>query len=197
MVENFEHNLRFEKEIVYSPERAAIEKKIAMLEGLSIGPEQKASIILVLLGLKPATELLLYSNNDKPGKVAETILATGLDIRLKRENEKVTVFAIARDTKTLEQLVKVTADKDHEAFGKLMGYPDSAINAFLHKEDQLDETEEQKLLGDDNDINLGVFKLSKDNYKKELDLIKQWNTAIETFSPNTYHKLKRSLMETN
>lgn len=174
-----------------SPE---VKRRIDIISQLKLGPEQQSSVILVLLGLKPATELTVYrATNDPEGIVASALTEAGLDLRIKKQFDKGTTFAVARDEETINHLMTTFANEDHEAYGRLMGYPETAIHAFLHKEELMDPEEEQKIFEANPDIQLGYFRLSKDHFQDELKTVREWNQAIKTNAPTVYDRLSRSL----
>lgn len=170
-----------------------IKNLIELLSALKIGPEQKANIALVIMELKPATELYLYKNNDPEDLVCETLTNCGLEVRKKETTEKCLKFAIAKDPNIAEQLLKINGNKDHELYGRLMGYPNTAIQAFLNKEDLLDQATENRLLQNNDEIYMGYFKLSKNHYQEELELMETWNQAIKEHAPSIYQSLKKAL----
>lgn len=180
-----EAKFRPEQEIVDAETR----EKVKKVEQLKIGPMQKAEIILVLLGLKPAKELDLFKNNDDKETVEGVLKQVGLQSKPKEipvPSENVTDrLAIAKDEETLNQLLTLDAKKDHTEYGRLMGYPETAIAAF---------DQEKKLLAKDDypDTEGIIFdiKLSKDNWPEELEKLKEWSGAIKEYAPDLYEQLK-------
>lgn len=164
-------------------------EKVKRLEQLNIGPAQKAFIILVLLGLKPATELDLYEWNDKKEDIKKVMQEVGLEIKEKeipsdRKNLKAKL-AIAKDKTITERLLTIDSRKDHKEYGALMGYPESAVQAFINKEQLLSKDDYPK----DEEVifNMG---LSKNNWQEEFAILKKWSETIKKYNPDLYDQLK-------
>ncbi|MSU75307.1 MAG: hypothetical protein EXS55_02230 [Candidatus Magasanikbacteria bacterium] len=164
-------------------------ESIQFLEQLKIGPAQKAELILVVLGLKPAAEVVIFPWNDLPEKVVATIEKTSLLVHEKPKNQAssgkvVATYAVARDAETLQQLLQTDPAKDHEAYGRLMGFPTSAVEAFLNKTTLKTDEDDLERRG----IIFGM-KLSRDNTKEELRLLEYWSQLIKKYAPATYRSL--------
>jgi len=185
MKENLKINSSIETE-------TTLKEKIAIIENLKIGAAQKANLVLILLGMKPATELLLYQNNDPLGKIENVLLSCGLSIARGKQHEKSSALLVAQNIETINQLAQVSGDKDHEEYGRLMGYPESAIAAFSDKAKQLDENTYSKLVEENKDIRVGYFIPSKDNYQSESKIMEEWNKAIKNYAPELYDSLQKN-----
>jgi len=170
---------------------AAIEK----LNSLKIGDLDIAEILLVILGLKPATAIYIYSHNQDPKtamaeiKSMPNIYAEFGNLKdLRGENLYLqAVINIAESPKLLSELwplSPILREQDSEAYGRLMGYPDSAIQAFMGWTNRLDELPdwEAKI---DRYYPLG-FAMSADNYQQELSLMILWEEAIKQYLPEIY-----------
>ncbi len=171
------------------PDLSAYQQKmITNFENLEIGSFPSAELMLIFLGYKPATEVALAPWNDPPEKVVKTLRDSGLIAGIKNykdvNGKKFAIVAVAKDKETMERLKKAEADADHEEYGRLMGYPDTAIDAFMHKEKLLPEVD----YPEKNDKTLD-FKLSKDHWQEEIKVIKKWSQAIKQYSPKIYELL--------
>lgn len=163
-------------------------EKVKNLESLNIGPAQKAAIILVALRLKPAAELDLFKGNDKPELVVKILEDAGLLTARKDLPPKaktVLRLAIACDEEILEKLEKTDPAKDHEEFGNLMGYPKTAVDAFLNKEKRLP----RDAYPADREVIFQII-LSKDHWQEELEILRKWSGAIKEYAPDLYAQLK-------
>jgi len=160
-------------------------ERIALLENLKIGSSQKVDIMLVVLGFKPATELDIYKYNDDEEKIKNVLKNIGLLAEKKDtlgQKNVLAKIAIVRDREILNSLLKISSKKDHEIYGRLMGYPESAIQAFLNK----DFYNERSVIFKDN---IFFFKLSKENWREEFKVLSKWNNAIKKYSPLTHQKV--------
>ena len=180
-------------------EAAEMKKKISKIEQLNFGNQQKAGLILVLLGEKPAVEVALYDWNDPPGKFAEVIKEIGLNFeelnfedRAFTSPKLVTRFAIARDKETVLSLRSLDPARDHREYGLLMGYPESAVEAFV-KSKEIKQTRQKdggptwKLIKDRSVVN---FALSKDNWQDEIKTSERWNEVLRKYAPELYKKIQ-------
>jgi hypothetical protein len=163
-------------------------ENIRKLEALSIGPAQKAGIILVMLGMKPAAELDLKRRNDPKEKILSALDEIGLLYKEKEFGSQKNLtarIAVSYDEKILDELANCHADKDHVRFGQLMGYPESAIRAFMDKKESLDDKDYPDMAG----IIFGM-KLSKANWREETACLRRWSEAIAQYAPGLYQELK-------
>jgi len=164
--------------------------KIKIVENLNIGSSCKAEIILILLGEKPATEYTLHPWNEDPTSFQEKLESIGLVVIKEsiisdtNKPPKKIDFYIAKDAKTATKLSTLNPAVDHEEFGALMGFPHSAIKAFL--------SGKRKDYPTENKIRDGVvfgMAMSKDNFEQELALLKHWSNLIKQYAPDTYKSL--------
>jgi len=162
---------------------------IGAIEQIKIGKGQLADVILVILDLKPAMELDIFNWNDDPKEVKQKMEEAGLIVEEKkipeRKKTKVSaVFAVSRSSSAISRLLDAEANNDHAEYGRLMGYPETAIEAFL---------DQSKLLPDkeypDMDGIIFAFKLSKDHHDTEFAVLKKWSEAIKKYAPNLYLEL--------
>lgn len=169
-------------------------EKISKIESLRTGPQQKAELILVLLGEKPGICLSLFTENESEIDDDEEKIKN-LDLKYKKVSQEkkgeryMAEFLVSKNEDTLNELAEADPSKDHYRFGALMGYPESAIKAFLEGT-CLSIEEERELLSKYPEIVFNDFRLSRDNNKEELELVKRWNGLVEKESPEVYNKLK-------
>ncbi|MDO8499290.1 MAG: hypothetical protein Q7S66_01370 [bacterium] len=180
-------------ELPYNLDIASAEQKesIKAIEALRFGSMQKAELILVLLGVKQATDVVLYSWNDTPQKTEDwftqaRLCATKLQIDQNNIEGLSAKYAVARDQPTADRLALLDPSRDHAEFGRMMSYPQTAIDAFggLTKLDRDDYP----------DMNGIIFNcaLSKDHYTEELRLLRYWSELIKKYSPAIYSELDRA-----
>lgn len=166
-------------------------ENIKKIENLNLGSAIKAEIVLISLGLKKSTELNLMENHESKEQVEKILSEIGLMCRQKKDKNGfhkniVSTLAIAQNKETLDELEQAEAYNDHIEYGRLMSYPESAVKAFGNKKLQLDEADYPSMKGIISSLE---FKLSKDNYTKETELLHKWSDAIKKYAPNTYNKL--------
>lgn len=176
---------------------------IQKIEQLKVCNENDlANIMLVYLGLKPACEGY-YFEKDGLNILKKTLSIMGLYCTRKSFNKKFFAdiqktsrqklylpsgeFVVARDIKTADSLIKAMSGVNHRIYGKLMGYPQSAIHHFIKKANKLGFHEFEKLSQKHGLI--FQFSIPAKNYQAELRLLKKWSQAIKRYSPKIYKKL--------
>mgnify|MGYP001565071381 CR=1 FL=1 len=111
----------------------------------------------------------------------------------KNRNKRVQAY-IAQDKKTLSQLLETELDKDldkldkdyHRKYGRFMGYPETAIQAFLRERERLTNFPSEV----DSSISPALdFVLSKSHYQQELGVLKNQSEALRTYAPSVYKKM--------
>lgn len=177
--------------------------EIRKLEKLKYCDEKdRAKMILVYLGLKPACEVYVYEK-EVMVKLKQSLLEVGLHCVKLSFNKKpfdewqkvilqrlilpVGQCAVAKTKKTAIRLSKTLPHKHHRRFGKLMGYPQTAIDNFIKKEPSLDFKRFMKLNKKHGII--FSFRIPAKNYQNELKILKNWSLAIKRYAPTLYKRL--------
>jgi len=158
-------------------EESGLREAISNIEAINTGSEQRAQIIMVLLGLKPAAGLKLYPWNSSP-KESESLLDRTSLKYLKRESNSldntVAEYAVSKDEQTAQRLLDCDSSSE---FGALMGYPETAIRAFETK-DTYDGPLPEDIAG-------SVFRMifSREHHEEEFETIRKWNRALLEYAP--------------
>ncbi len=175
-----ENKVKNNLDIANQEQRESIKK----IEVLKIGDMQKAELVLVVLGVKPATEVSVFKWNDSPDKVKDVLLESGLAVVEKEVTGKeIAEFAVAQDKNTAQNLALLDPAQDHEAFGKLMGFPETAAAGFVGNK-RLDKNKYPDL-----ETIAFKFALSESGWKDEVELLNYWNQLLKKYSPLLYNKL--------
>lgn len=177
--------------------------EIKILENLNYCDEKdRAKMILVYLGLKPACEVYIYEK-EAMAELKKALLEVGLYcVKLKFDKKPfveiqkaflgelvlpIGQYAVAKDKKTAIRLSKTLPSKHHRRFGELMGYPKTAIDNFIKKEPQLDFKESMKIKKKHGII--FSFRIPVKNYQNELRVLKNWSLAIKRYAPVLYERM--------
>jgi len=168
-----------------SPENNLEKFHIEQIEKMDIGPLQKANILLVYVGEKPATELELYRWNEKPESIISKIENLKLFCKEKAtENKEITkAYFIATSEEVVDLLSKTDPSRDHEQYGRLMGYPETAIQSYIKNNATTEDLPEWIKR------NPLISALSKDNYLTEFKVFENWMNRIKEKSPAIYNEL--------
>ena len=166
--------------------------------------KDRAKLILVYLGLKPAFDATIYGKNatDKTIKILEGLGMYSVKMKLNKkfylDAEKEVGYrleiptgeiVVARDKKIALRLSKTLPHKHHRRYGKLMGYPKSAIDNFVKKEPQLEIKKFERLC-----FKQGIifnFRVPAKNYQESLKVLKTWSLAIKKHVPDLYAQLRK------
>lgn len=169
-----------------------LREKVAILESIHCGAVPKAELILVLSGLKPATDLHLFKNNEDPESVKKKINDAGLAYKeLDKKffhNQNITCsLGIARQMEDAERVGELMVLGGGEDFGRLMGFPQTAIDAYAMRRERFDADKQNPLFQE-----RGLpfrFRLSKDNWEEEIKVAEEWTAKIKEIAPDLYKEL--------
>lgn len=181
-----------------------MKEKIKLLEEFSgLMMHNKIMILLVLLGEKPATEIILrvcaeypYKNTVKPKKlylpeIRELLGRMGLSYSVRIIYSSGHVFLyIAKDQETVNGTSQsvFAPHRDDEKFGRYMGFPETAIEAFLKKRPRLDEGRQSKITKSKL-LFFSGFVFSEEFYLKELKEVSiRWYLAVKKHSPELFRE---------
>ncbi len=107
-------------------------------------------------------------------------------------------FFVARDETTAEAL-KNAYEKEDEIYGRLSGFPESAIKAYLEAEKNPTSLIEIKDLPEEirtqDFMAFATFKLSRKNWREELEVVKKWADTIKKINPALYEEAVKTYKE--
>ena len=96
---------------------------------------------------------------------------------------------VARKSEDVIELIEVDPIEgyrtEHERYAKLMGFPQTAIDAFMGKIPKFEGFTHHL----DSKIIFGMI-LSKDHKEEELDFLRKRDAILKEFSPTIYNKLQ-------
>lgn len=177
--------------------------KISKIEDLNIGADHKAVLVLVLLDLKPACEIDIYESAISFSEIKDALHFIGLsvvkrdicpwdDLREDLRNDGLDcptmTIAVSKESEVARQLLVCSSVCDHETYGRLMGYPERAIQSFLRKVEGMGFREFSKLKNKHRLI--FSFRVPKEGYDECLEVLNDWSRAIEELAPNVFEELK-------
>lgn len=152
---------------------------------------EKYLLFLVAAGLKPAAWVAsVHKVEVAPGvkhpvpddeeQVKQFLDALGLHYSISVEND----FLTAKVARTEAELVAAQSD-DPAVFGRAMGYPETAVTAYIEGHDSISDEERAQLAeeqyGDRTYGTFAFFRLSRQHAKAELAVSKQWYDALKTY----------------
>lgn len=183
-------------------------KAVSEIENLDIRLHDRSHLILVLLGKKPATEIEMTEDEYK--KIKDDLEKLGVYMLKKTEKEESgddsdfidfgeeesekLKLAVSRDKNKAEKLLELDPSEDHEEYGRLMGFPETAIKCFLDSNEKGDYS--SRLPKDDypdwtRDMLFDGFILSKDNWQEEIKTMKNWQQKLKKVSPSLFKERRR------
>jgi hypothetical protein len=170
-------------------ENAELHEKISVIESLPTGPENKANVVLVLVGEKPLTQIYI-KGKEKASETIATLNSIGLEAEIFIEyyDRDAAEIAVTKDKALLEDLKNATSNLDHKRFGELVGFPETAIEAFVAGEEyRLPRKEQDELIKDLPQ--LFSFRFSKEHATEDLETYKRWVKIIFELAPNLIRDL--------
>lgn len=174
----------FEKQSI--PNKKTFEKgpAIEQVERLHLRAYAKAEVILIAEGLKPATEIDLHPEDSSAKDIIDAAKKLGL-VAMNHPNTKQIVI-IAKDTDTAITLSKIDASKDHLLYGRLMGFPETAVQAFVGDKPMLSRRETDALT---EGLVMNEMSLSRDHCADELPVLQRWDDAVKSRTQTVYEEL--------
>jgi hypothetical protein len=155
-----------------------------ILESIKAQPYELALVVPVLLGLKSASVITLTRDDEQTSSVNQKFQSLGLKTKIEilSENPRVHTIAVAKTAETIKKLAQIELLDDYQ-HGLILGYPQSAVEAFI-KKDLLGDVEEKEITKE----MLINFRLSRENWKNELEILKSWNEAVKKHTPTLYQE---------
>lgn len=171
-----------------SPEQKTEERKLAMerVEELHLPAYTKAEMVLIAENLKPGIEIDIDPNNSDVERILDTAKKLGL-VAFMHPKVKHNVI-IAKDTDTGIKLSKVDPSKDHVEYGRLMGFPETAVHAFIGNAPALSRMEMDALT---DGLVMDQMKVSRDHCMDELQVLQRWDNVVRAHTQRVYEELHR------
>lgn len=150
------------------------------------------NISLVLSDSKPVTDVSV-SDSLKAKEVIDKLSTIGLKSAMVEKEDGRVLISVSKDLKLAEEasallpLIGAEKGKKHtehdKRYGELMGFPNSAIQAFMSGETLTIQQEDQIFKDFGLEDNFLYFRLSRDNFKEELRALASWFKIILDNNP--------------
>lgn len=153
---------------------------INLLKDFSVG--NKVEMLQVINNLRPVAEFTTIIDDKKFPPIINILENKGyFCVNAGKRNEKFDIFFISKN-KSLAEEAKSLSDKDgavneesHKRFGELMGFPQTAVDAFISGK-KISIKEKENIIGfQDLFFN---FSLSQDHFKEEIEYLKKCNKVL-------------------
>ncbi len=136
----------------------------------SLPAKSQAEMLQLMNGLRLVADCTISLGDEDGDKVIKELKEKGFTIIPHRDDNRIRSFYVSKDS-DLAQEAKAVENVDAQRYGELMGFPKTAIEAFVSGNDQLmDNKEQEKMLGF-----LNIFfpmRLSKAHYQEEIEYLK-------------------------
>lgn len=154
---------------------------------LPIGPALKSEVLRVYLEEQPGSEFSAKLDEKDLEKFTD-LEKIGLKV-FTDSSSKETRVCISKDQEIIDELKNLSpsVESNHKRYGEIMGYPLTAIEAFLDKEKRLSNEEQDKIL--EGMPHFLRFSFSKNNWKEELSVIKRWHKILLEKAPELFDDL--------
>jgi hypothetical protein len=188
--------------------------KVELIEEADIPVGKKLDLALLILDRKEATQLgnfhIPESDTDRKNTFVEfnaeyqSILTLLQQLSLKykvrqepKEDDDIIGFSVlvSRDEQKLERFIEADESGDDRTFGLLVGYPESAINAY-QTEDAFDWSDELPAktvasLQEEHIEPFLHFMPSRSHWAEELDFARHNRDLVRDNAPKLYQELSR------
>jgi len=188
-------------------------ERLSLIEDAGLENGKKLDLALLTLGKKSAAQLgnydIIESDEHKKQLLSEfseevetikTLLdslgcAYNLEELKDRDGIMGFSFLVARDQAALLEVAKAEVEKDDKAFGRLMGYPETSIEAYgtenaFDYESALPKRELQKLK-DEGMLPFLEFMPSKEHWAEELAWAREMRDLVKEKAPHLYEGLEK------
>ena len=180
----------------------------------------KASLLLVYGGLKPSAQVVMqgrpFGSTDDTihieTSLIDTLSSILSELKLSHVNTVEIMEARTNDSSSMAQEVmrvyvapskrvalqlKAAFDniqESHSNAGNLLGYPETAVKAFL-TQDMLDWENHPTLTKDVSERNMRLLghRLSKENWAEEVKYLESWGNFLKKISPSIYDEITKEL----
>lgn len=183
-----------------------LKESFVEIEGCKIITDvDRAAVALTFEGIKPVSEIDMWKEfavseqefEDSKKRLLADLSLIGIFYKKEDpEYDSCESYLIAKRKEDLDKVSQLSTEdlkKYYFEIGKLFGYPQTAIEAFV-AEDTLSFDEIEKMSSEDrlilrHFINLA---LSKKHWREELDIFKKEFVSIERYMPNFYERVTTS-----
>jgi len=162
-------------------------------------------VIAMLYDLRPVAEMQLEVDENQEKELSarmETLTHSGLSVEIsefphdsERTDVKSLVFYISKDPQLAREVKKLCEESVfppledfHRRYGQLMGFPQTAIDAYVAR--SCLSQEEKDTLGFPKDYEGGPcvipFGISRSHYAEEAKYLKKYFNALKESFPDTY-----------
>ncbi len=188
----------------YVDEEVNISEKINRIKNLNLDPVDKKSLVLILAGVKPATEMLMFDRYASPEDIISILEDCGLvtiqfQSQYMHEAKKRGVggtegyicnVIVARDETTANKVRKYCEPQDDREFGRLMGFPQTAIDAYVSDAENkyesvalLSSDEQGRIMDELNLKQVAAFRLSRAHWQEEIKVHQEWERIVKMYAP--------------
>lgn len=173
---------------------------VERIENLMVDPYTKVNLLTVIAGLKPAAFIGFEStiNLLEIEEIGSFIKDTSLKFEIKNRKKKIdgTIpkelnfkdIIIAKNKKTLNILDRALNNDDEESLGLAIGFPKTAVEAYLGKRKRLNKNTLPEEVRKSDAVRFCKFILSADNWHNEIEQGQKYANLVKEVSPNTYYE---------
>jgi hypothetical protein len=204
-------------------EKEKVKEAIEELKGLPLLLKGNIlDLVLTIVGEKPLTSIGFEIEKDKRWRAEElfqglkTILGE-LNLTFQmierpgiEKNEIAITILVAKSNEIISKAIEAWKKGDEETIGKLYGYPETAVKAFVEAMEDFKTKEKELLLPGENWVEyvdeetrkeiaqkrlleFVGFRLSRKHYKEELKVAERWRKVVERICPEFLEDLSKEL----
>lgn len=177
---------------------AELKRKVELIEELPIDTYAKSDLILALLEIKPASVIDFHRGRvGRRGNLEEALKECGLyfekEVNYVRYHAHLTDhladYFVSKNLKNVQELHQGWNDNGDLICGVLLGFPQTAVEAYAKKEwNKLLTIEEVEFLEKKFRVNI-PFRMTRDNWQEEIKVAQKWADALKKYAPRVYDEL--------
>jgi len=154
---------------------------------------EKQQIFLVLAGKKPVSQATscrwvktaegAHSEPDSHKELRVLLEDLGLAFQL-RSDEYATDAFLSLDAANISSYLEAEAAQDKITIGRLFGFPDTAVEAFVHGDGMALEEQDRLIEATGlpvTTVSMPLFRLSKAHATEELNVVKDWYETLKAY----------------
>lgn len=135
---------------------------------------------------------MYLSDKNFAQKTIDDLRSIGLEAEIREEgregkNRNSANILVAREKKVIEELKNTFPNKDHKRYGELMGFPPTAIKAYIKELERLPSQEQREIIGSIPDFFAGPFIFSKEYKDEEFQEVKRKIKLIAQYAPELFY----------
>lgn len=148
----------------------------------------KFELLLIILGYKKGTVITLDSISPDTNKIMALLVDSGFEVKpfaSQRFAKPGYLDILVSDSVEMIKKMETLTIFDEQEWGDIYGYPKTAVDAFVNCRPRLDGIPEEVVTAKDVELLFFAgFVLSRDNWRSELEVVRNWFDEVGKYAPD-------------